>query len=438
MMKSKKYAGVAHMLPFGMLSRGLSLLLASCTFGDNFDVDFSSLPSDPSMFKVTSQRTSTLDELPADCYIEGVPAAEYGQPTEQSPMWRTSSTTAASVMQEILDFSNRRTVIELSGTYWSVDEEWNDVQLSGKVVLPADGKAERIILVSHYTIGSNAEAPSRCFPIEAMLAKMGYVMIFPDYLGYGVTADRVHPYLVMDLTAINVLDMYLAVRPFLEAAGVEVAHDEILLMGYSQGGATTMAVQHLIEAAYYDEIKIRRVFAGGGPYDVLATYDHFVTRDTADYPIAVPLVMQGMIVGNHLDLNMGQLMQPYVYENMDYWVNSKQFTTAQLNKAIGTKITHNILSEKGMDRTSEEVSELYKAMTSNSILSYSWEPQAPVYLFHSMDDEVVTFANASRARVKWTNANIQYNFGHYGGHIQGYLRFVSSVKTLLEQDREIK
>ena len=148
--------------------------------------------------------------------------------------------------------------------------------------------------------------------------------------------------------------------------------------------------------------------------------------------------MQGMIVGNHLDLNMEQLMQPYVHENMDYWVNSKQFTTAQVNKAIGTKVTHEILSVKGMDRTSEEVSELYKAMTSNSILSYSWEPQAPVYLFHSMDDEVVTFANASRARVKWTNANIQYNFGHYGGHIQGYLRFVSSVKTLLEQDREIK
>ena len=173
MMKSKKYAGVAHMLPFGMLSLGLSLFLASCTFGDNFDVDFSSLPTDSTWFKVTSQRTSTVDELPADCYIEGVPAAEYGPPTEQSPMWRTSSTTAASVMQEILDFSNRRTVIELSGTYWSVDEEWNDVQLSGKVVLPADGKAERIILVSHYTIGSNAEAPSRCFPIEAMLAKMG-------------------------------------------------------------------------------------------------------------------------------------------------------------------------------------------------------------------------------------------------------------------------
>ena len=435
MMNSNKYIPVTKQLS---LSLSLMLLLSGCTFGDNFDVDFSSLPADSTWFKVTSQRTNTLDDIPADCYIEGVPVAEYGQQMEQRPMWRTSSTSASAILQEILDFSNRRTVIELSGTYWSVDENMAPIQLSGKVVIPADGKADRIILVSHYTIGSNSESPSRCFPIEALLAKMGYVMIFPDYLGYGVTADRVHPYLVMDLTAVNVLDMYLAVLPFLKSAGVEVAHDEILLMGYSQGGATTMAVQNLIETVYDDEIKIRRVYAGGGPYDVLATYDHFVTRDTADYPIAVPLVMQGMIVGNKLDLDMGQLMQPYVYENMDYWVNSKQFTTAQVNKAIGTQVTHDILSAQGMDRTSKEVSELYKAMTSNSILSYSWEPQAPVYLFHSMDDEVVTFANASRARIKWTNANIQYNLGHYGGHIQGYLRFVSSVKTLLEQDRDIK
>ena len=84
MMKSKKYIPIAKLLS---ISLSLTLLLSSCTFGDNFDVDFSSLPTDSTWFKVTSQRTSTLDELPADCYIEGVPAAEYGQKIEQIPMW---------------------------------------------------------------------------------------------------------------------------------------------------------------------------------------------------------------------------------------------------------------------------------------------------------------------------------------------------------------
>ena len=449
---------MTHFLSYGIAV----VLLASCTFGSNFDVDFTQLPSQPNWFQVTYQRTSELNSLPADCYIGGIPAADFDASqavTDAVPMpaavdadenadengdlddadrpvMRTSPVTVANIVQNLLDNRNRKKVIELSGTYWSVDTDGQPVQLSGKVVLPADGKADRIILVSHYTIAANYESPSRCFPIEGIMAELGYVMIFPDYLGYGITSDSVHPYLVMNTTATNVLDMLFAVRPFLAAAGVEIANDDIFLMGYSQGGATTMAVQYLIETQYEDEVKLRRVFAGGGPYDVLATYDHFVTTDNADYPIAVPLVMQGMVCGNKLNVDMQELMQPRIYENLNKWVNSKEYTTAQVNKEIGTHVTHEILSAKGMDRTSVEVSELYKAMTANSILSYSWVPEAPVYLLHSMDDEIVTFKNASRARTKWAKANIQYNFGHYGSHIKGFLRFVSSVEALLKEDQK--
>ena len=70
-----------------------------------------------------------------------------------------------------------------------------------------------------------------------------------------------------------------------------------------------MAVEHLIEREYWYEddperIEIHRVFAGGGPYDVKATYERFVNTDTASYPVAVPLVVQGMILGNNLKLDI--------------------------------------------------------------------------------------------------------------------------------------
>ena len=84
-----------------------------------------------------------------------------------------------------------------------------------------------------------------------------------------------------------------------------------------------------------------------------------------------------------------------------------------------------------MDRTSKEVSELYKAMTNNSILSYSWVPKAPVYILHSIDDETVPYDNAVRAKTKWQGANIQYNFGYYGSHQVTCLRFIYAVQNLL-------
>ena len=418
------------------------LLLAVCYKGEVQYVDFDDLSmAENSTFRVTSQKTTNLQDLSNDpemlamwgmtdtATTAGANAAGVTAPQ------RATSTSVAGIMQELLDFSKAATAVEVSGVYESVDVDNNPILLSGKVILPAKGPIKRYILVSHYTIASNREAPSNIFSLEGLLVKLGYALIIPDYIGYGITADLVHPYLVMEITARNVLDMYYAVVPFLKKAGCAPEHDDIYLMGYSQGGATTMAVQHEIE--HHDHpIKIRRVFAGGGPYDIKYTYDQFVETNWASYPCAVPIMMQGMVVGNKLNLDMRTMMAEYIYENLDLWVNSKLYTTNQINALIGTKVTSDLLTPVGMNHQSKEVSELYKAMTENSILTYSWTPKAPVYMFHSIDDDVVPFENAMRAKSKWKNANIQYSFGHYGNHQIGCVRFIYTVQTLLENDEK--
>jgi len=410
-------------------------------------VNFDELPAatDNSMFRITSHHyTDMVAGAPQDCYLPdgtALSAWEDNEPDTVPHPQRASSVSGAGVVQALLDQVNGKSVIEISGIYESMDANGDAITLSGKVLIPSNGKFDRYILVSHYTIGSNKEAPSNSFPLEGLLCSMGYAVICPDYIGYGITADKIHPYLVMDLTAINVVDMFLAVRRYFDHVGLRPVHDDIYLMGYSQGGATTMAVEYMIESLYNEfllddhPIRIRRVFAGGGPYDVKATYDRFVTTDCADYPVAVPLVLQGMIHGNGLELEMGSIMQPWLCDKIDEWVNSKKYNTAEINTLIGTKVTHNMLTETGMNVQSKEVSELYKAMVQNSIISYAWEPQAPVYILHSMDDETVTFLNATNAKHRWQNANIQYNFGHYGGHVKTCLRFILTVRTLLQEEK---
>lgn len=420
---------------------GALLLLTGCQMGEWHFVDFTdtSLVKD-GMFRVITQKTTDMQQLvqePNQLAAWGI--LTNSDSVANSPIHgpqRATSTTVNNVVQQLLDFSKMTTAIELSGIYPSIDLEGEPIMLSGKVILPAKGPIKRYILVSHYTIASNAEAPSNIFSLEGLLVKLGYALIIPDYLGYGVTADHIHPYLVMDITARNVLDMYLAVVPFMEAAGCTPEHDDIYLMGYSQGGATTMAVQHLIEHHDDEDIKIRRVFAGGGPYDVKATYDRFVETNYASYPCAVPIMLQGMVVGNKLNVDMSELMQPYIYEHLDEWVNSKRLTTGQINDLLGTNITSELLTTKGMDRTSQEVSELYKAMVNNSILTYSWTPKAPVFMMHSIDDDVVPYENATRAKSKWKDANIQYSLGHFGGHVATCMRFIYTVQTLLINDEK--
>lgn len=409
-----------------------ALTVVSCNYDEESWIDFTDLSQiTEGGFKVFSKKTDDLDKdgIPSDCYVpDGTPLEEYLTQT------KATGTSAPIFVQRLLDVAHGSQIVEIAGTYTSVDTHGSPITLSGKVMLPSNGKFKRFIIVSHYTIGSNAEAPSNCFSLEGVLVPLGYCIIVPDYLGYGITANNKHPYLALDLTARNVLDMFLAVKPFLAAAGIEPEFEDIFLMGYSQGGANTMGLMRLIETEYADQIKLRRVFAGGGPYDVTATYDQFITTNHAAYPCAVPLVVQGMQVGAGLSLTMEEFSTPLVYEHLDEWFNSKKYTTKQMNKLLGTYTTSDLISAAGLDRTTYEVAELYMAMNQNSIVKREWVPKAPVYMLHSMDDETVDFINAMHARARWSDANIAYNFGHYGGHVPTALRFIYTVKTMLAEE----
>lgn len=422
----------------------IAAALSSCRFGNQEFANFLSEEVEPvegSQFIPTRVQYTEVDQaFPTSTPLPTEADLQASATTDSAACGpaRTTSFGAAAILQNLLSWGYQKSLTEISGIYMSITGDGDPLMLSGKVIMPADGHFRRYVLVSHYTICSNAEAPYYCFSLEGILAKMGYAVIIPDYLGYGLTADSIHPYLMMDQTAIHVADMYFAVNNYMKARGFRPTYDDIYLMGYSQGGATTMAVLRYIEEFLEDarDIHVRRAFVGGGPYDVKATYERFITTDEASYPVAVPLVLQGMIRGAKLNITCQEMMAPRIYENLDFWINSKQFTSGQINLAIGTRVTHKLLSPKSLDPTSSEVAELYQAMTRNSIISYAWTPRTPIYMMHSIDDETVPYENATRAKSKWANANIRYNFGHYGGHVMTCLRFINTVQQLLDEEQK--
>ena len=90
----------------------------------------------------------------------------------------------------------------------------------------ADAGIESVHLYSHYTVTANSQCPTSATTATAdfmVLASLfeGYeynekapyrsivkrsIVIMPDFEGYGVTSDRVHPYLVQTVTAQQVVD----------------------------------------------------------------------------------------------------------------------------------------------------------------------------------------------------------------------------------------
>lgn len=400
----------------GMILALTALVLFSCRHPEVEFVDFET-------FKVISVKSSDIF-MPDGSLNPEIRVME-NPDIDDEPDTKIAATDANSIVRNILGEVNYNNITHVAGTYKGHDVDGSELVQSGKLLLPSSGPIKNMIIVSHYTIGANFEAPSETFPLEGIWAAKGYAVVVADYIGYGVTSKRIHPYMHVRSTAQSVVDMALAVKPYLEHIGRKPESDQVILAGYSQGGATTLAVMDMIQDNYADVFPIKKVYAGGGPYDLAATYDTAMEWDETGIPCAIPMIVQGVNEGEDLGLRMGDFFQPDLLEHYDEWINSKSFTVKEINLKMKATSMHELMTDEGRDKRNPETARLYQALMGNGVLHFN--PTAPIFLFHSTQDKTVPFINALKAEAWFKGWDVQYDFGEYGKHGTGCVRFL--IKT---------
>jgi fermentation-respiration switch protein FrsA (DUF1100 family) len=280
--------------------------------------------------------------------------------------------------------------------YFTTDPKGNKILASGIVAYPAFEPIRSVVMAEHYTIAANHEAPSETmFVTESALAFFRYAVISPDFLGFGASKDVPHPYLHVETTAGASLDMLFAVREYMERKSRPLA-DDVYIIGYSQGGAAALAVQKVAEEKYADAVHINKVLAGGGPYDPVAIFDELKEKGEASYACAVPLTIIGLNYGDNLNLDFTQLFTGPLLQNYDEWINSKNYTTGEINKMIGTgEISQFIHPDFFTYEANSESAKLYASLARNSLID--WTPRAPLLLFHGTKDTTVPYSCAQHA-----------------------------------------
>ncbi len=395
----------------GMILALAALALFSCRHPEVEFVDFDT-------FKVLSVKSS--DVFMPDGSLN--PEIRVMEDPEIDTDTKIATTDANSIVRNILGEVNCNNIIHVAGTYKGHDVDGSELIQSGKLLLPSSGPIKNMIIVSHYTIGANYEAPSETFPLEGIWAAKGYAVVVADYIGFGVTSKRIHPYMHVRSTARSVVDMALAVKPYLEHIGRKPESDQVILAGYSQGGATTLAVMDMIQDHYAKELPIKKVYAGGGPYDLAATFDISMEWDQTGIPCAIPMIVQGVNEGENLGLKMADFFQPNLLAHYDEWINSKSFTVKEINLKMQATSMHEIMTAEGRDKKNAETARLYQALLGNGVLHFN--PTAPIYLFHSTQDKTVPFINALKAEAWFKGWDVSYDFGAYGKHGAGCVRFL--------------
>jgi hypothetical protein len=142
----------------------------------------------------------------------------------------------------------------------------NNINVSGLVIVPDLPKSKSykgVILYYHPTMLSKYYVPSNLSDddnifanqLSAVFASQGYIVVVPDYIGYGESAGLMHPYaLYADVNAKNGSDMLEPALKFLRAKGKLKDGDslDLFVSAYSEGSAYALWFSKL-----YQEQKIK-------------------------------------------------------------------------------------------------------------------------------------------------------------------------------------
>ena len=282
--------------------------------------------------------------------------------------------------------------------YPSVDPFGNPCTLSGIITvdksLIKNGKPfNGILLYNHFTIYETTQAPSRGaveFPTGAALTN--FIVVAPDYYGFGITEKEPQAYCISRANGRASLDAYLAAKRLIEELKVKKGAD-FVIAGYSEGAQTTMGVLREISERH-PEIKVKRAFAGDGPYDINSMYDA-ITKGHTEMPSTVCNVLYAYNYFFRLGYDIHDYLKDPVAKNFDKWFLSKQYKRKALDEElIKTKKTSDFCTEAVLD-TNSPLSQRFKAAFSEDALTNGWTPRSDldVMLFHDTKDDVVPVEN---------------------------------------------
>ncbi len=261
-------------------------------------------------------------------------------------------------------------------TYLTVDGQGLEILASALVTLPQKpaNSLSPVLSYQHGTIKREAEAPSHLADLgspEVILASLGYIVLSPDYVGYGASKGAGHPYLLAGPSASAVIDMLTAAKYWRQTQQVR-DNKQLFLAGYSEGGYVTMATQRALQAGVSTHRnEVVSVAPGAGPYNVGLTLDEDLKLVSQANPLLGALLNPGFL--------------KYLSDADRHNVRDelfKQLLGADTDVVFMPTVVDNYLAD---DRSSIE-------RLSNVD---DWRPAVALNLFHGRDDRTVSYLNAS-------------------------------------------
>lgn len=285
--------------------------------------------------------------------------------------------------------------------YRSQDPYGNPAILSAAITIGDEvtkaQPARGLLLYNRTTAFKEADAPTQGeLTAQKIIVGSGLIAISADHYGFGATADQHQSYGIGIPNAQSSVDALIAAKKLLPKLGYRWNDKFLFNVGYSQGGQTALAVVRII-TEQHPELKITQTIAGGGTYDICATYRSFIESDYSDHPGTVVAVVLAFNEFFQLNIPRERLFKEPLLSHIDEWYYSKNFSLSGVDRRIGDVPVSQYLSDELMDLNSETSRQLMAALDKDNLCA-GWTPRKneKITLVHHKRDKTVPYVNAEQ------------------------------------------
>ena len=260
--------------------------------------------------------------------------------------------------------------------YLTIGAQGQSVLASGMVSVPVKpaGAKSPVLSYQHGTIFHDAEAPSNnavASEVAVVMASLGYIVLAPDYVGYGTSKGTPHPYLLSTPSAAAVVDFLTAAKTWRAEQGV-ADNQQLFLTGYSEGGYVTMAAHRALQTSNSTHLaQLRAVVPGAGPYNVQVTLDSLINLVRKENRVVGALINPGFL----------------------------RYLGGSVQREVRRALLRELMPDDADTVMDYQFLDNFFADDVNTIARISnvhdWKPQVPVYLYHGRDDRTVPYASST-------------------------------------------
>jgi len=304
-------------------------------------------------------------------------------------------------------------------------------ELSGIVFLPirsAEGKLSApIVSIQHGTQVNRNNAPSRFEPnphtalrnplrpeadeallnylecsMGASLAASGYIVVMPDYPGFGDNAD-IHPYVHGSLGDC-VRD---AILQTIELTKADRWKDRLswngrlYLTGYSEGGYATMVGAKSLASMTVGKIPVTAAIPCDGAYDLSGTMTTRILARKAEFnPHYIPFTFMSYnaIYGDSIFRSSSPFKERYAARiprlfDGNHWTFQMSAVIPRAGLFSHRYVACDVLDSETIEDLGDPSSMVFKAIRENDAFR-GWKPDFPMRIVHCEKDDVVPVENA--------------------------------------------